>query len=458
VTKTAVARQSAFVDAAATSCTLRWPWWTPRRILAAAFAGFLIYAYPGYMSPDSVQQLEHARSLQYGDWHPPTMSALWTILDAIVAGPAAMLVVQGGLLLLGSYRLLRRAWAERVAALAALAILWFPPVLAPMAVIWKDAQMAGALVMGTALLLEPRRGLRALGVALLALAIAMRANAPAAALPLLLLLVARDDARRGRALALGLAVWLGATVAAFGLNRVLTRQPQHAWACSLGPGDIVGMLRHAHGRYTEAELAQVLDGTPLVVADDIEARARRVYTPISWWPTTNGDARLFDWPTTDAHRAAIARAWWSLVRAHPAGYARHRWKVFREVLGTTRNAVFDPAWQVHLGSPALHHDAASGRVQAALARAVTWLARTPLFRPYLYAALALLLLPLAARHRDTLALVTSGLVYELTLLPFAPSPDYRYSHWMVTCTVVAAVLVVGRHRPVHWIVRRCAAA
>ena len=46
--------------------------------------------------------------------------------------------------------------------------------------------------------------------------------------------------------------------------------------------------------------------------------------------------------------------------------------------------------------------------------------------------------------RDLLPLLLSGLLYELTLLPGAPSSDYRYSHWMVICTVVALVCIVAR--------------
>src|SRR5262245_9378172 len=100
------------------------------------------------MSSDSATQLADARSHQYTDWHPPVMAAMWTVLDKIVAGPALMLVLQGSLFLIGSYRLLRAVLSERAAAIAASAILLFPPVLAPMAVIWKDSQMAGFLLMG----------------------------------------------------------------------------------------------------------------------------------------------------------------------------------------------------------------------------------------------------------------------------------------------------------------------
>jgi hypothetical protein len=74
-----------------------------------------------------------------------------------------------------------------------------------------------------------------------------------------------------------------------------------------------------------------------------------------------------------------------------------------------------------------------------------WLSlETPLFRPYLYVAIALLLLVLAVRDRLTLALVISGLNYELSFFPTAGAPDSRYSHWMITCTCIAAVLLFAQ--------------
>ena len=62
----------------------------------------------------------------------------------------------------------------------------------------------------------------------------------------------------------------------------------------------------------------------------------------------------------------------------------------------------------------------------------------------MYFALSLVFLPLAWRQRDVIALYVSGLVYELSLLPFAGTPDVRYSHWLMTTTVIATVMLVAR--------------
>ncbi|HTL36009.1 MAG TPA: hypothetical protein VL326_22920, partial [Kofleriaceae bacterium] len=80
------------------------------------------------------------------------------------------------------------------------------------------------------------------------------------------------------------------------------------------------------------------------------------------------------------------------------------------------------------------------------AEAVTmWTAkRTRLFRPHLYLALTLILIGFARRHRDILALLLSGLAMELTMIPLGWTADFRFSHWMVTCTVLAIVMLIAR--------------
>jgi hypothetical protein len=94
----------------------------------------------------------------------------------------------------------------------------------------------------------------------------------------------------------------------------------------------------------------------------------------------------------------------------------------------------------------ISHNASPSLVQRgwfAFARAVPGV----LYVPFVYFAIALLLVPIA-RSRLVFALLGSGLGYELGLVPFAMNGDYRYSHWLILSTVVAAVLVfVRRYGP-----------
>ena len=79
--------------------------------------------------------------------------------------------------------------------------------------------------------------------------------------------------------------------------------------------------------------------------------------------------------------------------------------------------------------------------------AMAWLEGTFVFRTSFYFFLALLLLPFCRGDRLAQVLLASGLVYECGLIVAAPAIGYRYSHWLVECTLLALVMVfVRRYR------------
>jgi hypothetical protein len=251
----------------------------PAAILAIGFAAFLVYAYPGFLSIDSAMQLVEARSGQFSDWHPPAMAALWRLVEHVITGPLGMLLLQSGAFLIGAAMLYRRVLGPFAAAIAATLTLLFPPIIVPLAVIWKDSQMAGYLVLGFALILDDRRR-KWLGVAVLAVATAMRANAAAATLPLFALGFAwRAGTIWWQRLAIALGVWAAITIAAMTANHVLTKAQSHAWHTSIAPADIAGILEFSR-KYSDDELLTVFEGTPLIAHEKIFINARKNYTPI----------------------------------------------------------------------------------------------------------------------------------------------------------------------------------
>lgn len=420
-----------------------------RAWLALGYAGFLIYAFPGYMSTDSVVQLLEGRSGNRADPHPPFMAAEWGVLDLILSGPLLMLLLQGALFLLGTAAIFRRAMAPRAAAIAATGVLWFPPVLTVMGVIWKDAQMAGYLIAGTALLIGDTRRRRLLGLALIAAGCAFRYNAFAAAVPLVFALFAwRPGLRWFQRYAIAAIAAACAVGLAISANRALT--VNHAF---LTPSfaDIVGVLAFTHDRSDE-DLREVMRDMPLRATTDIQAAARRVYSARNPFGIDHGADRMFDAPSTELQRAATLRAWKAIVTSDWRAYFEYRLAGFRELIGYTDNAMWSPVYNVFLELPQIHlpaieHGATWSGLQERLGRAYSYLAyETPLYRPYIYIAIALVLLVLCCRDRLTFALFGSGLTYELSFFPAAGTPDYRYSHWMITTTCIAVVVLFAQRR------------
>jgi len=446
----------------------------PFTILAIGWVIGIIYAYPGVMTLDGNDQLHQGRTDFYTDGHPPAMAWMWRYVDAVIAGPFGMLVIQTVTFVAGIYLILRRAIAPRRAAVATVVIFLFPPVLSPMAAIWKDCIMAGFFVLGIALLLEDRRWVRVVGAVCLMVGTSVRYNALAATLPVLVLLLRWYDAttwkRRLASWGIATGAWIAITALPLAFNIALTDQKMYVWQSSLAVLDIAGTIAHVDEPMTDDELRAELADTQVLVDHDIQAAIRARYVAWDFDPllTDGGLWKLpieGTTPAPESQRDGIARAFWNLALDHPGAYLRHRLECFSAALGIHNRGGTSKLVRTH-------HNQYFGMLQAqklatgwspvqnVMQGGVIWTARhTPFFKAWCWAVIALCLLPLCRRqrprvtdrsvaasepHRDVLAILLSGLGLEATLFPLAPSPDFRYSHWMVVCTLIAIVMLTAR--------------
>jgi hypothetical protein len=424
---------------------------TPNRILVLGWFLFLVYAYPGFLSPDPTLQLYQSRVNDYGDWHPPMMAWMWHWLEYFFRGTLPMLVAQSVPFLLGLYFILRHLIAPRAAAITAVAILLFPPVMCTMAVIWKDSQMAGYLLAGTACLLATRRRWRIAGCALLCLATTMRHNALAATLPIVVLLFEwRPGLPWLRRYALAFGVWIAITVLAGLANKALTDREEHAWYMT-AYHDIAGIM-HFTPKFSDAEIEQMLPGL-MHLHQDLDGEIdSRYYPHQSYFLAMPTEDRIFEYPATDEQRAIVRGAWWKLVTEHPLAYLKHRYRVSKEILAMTGNPIIGPVWDGFAPDsdvsryPSVEIIQHHSRWQHWWVSSLKSIGQTLLFRAYLYFFVALAMLWLARRSRLDLTLLLAGLSYQASLF-IAAVPDARYSHWMITCTVLVYVrLIVTRAR------------
>lgn len=312
----------------------------PFAILAAGWFVFFMYAYPGLMTPESFVSLQQARAGVFVDEPAPLMQAIVWITDPLIAGPTGIVIVQSWMLLAGGYLLLRRAMRARVAALVAVGVSWFPPIVAVMTTMWPQPMMAGALVLAAALIISPSRRVRLAGLTLAVVAAGVRPGGFAAVFAIVVLLFEwRSPMPRLRRYALALAVWSGVVGAAMGGNALLADRD--------GPAQ--------------------MEALPIIVTHADQDRNR-----------------LWE------HGISIT----------------------------------------------------TSRLQQGVDAALSWLADTPLFEPWMYRVLALglLALALALRRSMPLVLLLSGLGMELWLF-FVDAGAYRDSHWMICATILAGILL-----------------
>lgn len=122
-------------------------------LLLALWLGVIALNWPGHFSTDSVIQLLEGRTGHYETWHPPVMSLLLGLADAVTPG-AGLFAAFDATLLFGSLLLLVRVrdqvswWAIPVLAACALT----PQFLLYPGLVWKDVLFAHASVAGFACL------------------------------------------------------------------------------------------------------------------------------------------------------------------------------------------------------------------------------------------------------------------------------------------------------------------
>ncbi len=416
----------------------------------------MLYAFPGFMSYDSVYQLAESRSGVYSDGHPPAMAMLWRIVEVFITGPAGMLVLQTTAFLAGVYLLMRTRVVPRTAAIIAVLVLWFPPVAAVMGVIWKDSQMTAYLLLGFGLLVQERRSTKLWGLAALVLATAMRHNALVMTFPLILLCFVWDPQHRflkRHAIAFGAFVLV--TLSAQLITKALTDKEKHIWVNSLAMCDITSTLRYVDETIPDDELRKIFDGILIMVPrHDLHQYTKRDadrvedhYVDVLWATAYT----TFVIPRDAAERAAVTRAWKEIVFSHKAAYLKYRWGIFRRLLGLTDEEMQSPVYNWFLdvqdiwkSSNKVEHDVASAKLQTELRDAIHVVGVTPIFRVMLYVILGFVLLPFALRDREALALLGSAFTSEAVLFFLSPTTDWRYSYWLMVATILAAILIVAR--------------
>lgn len=194
--------------------------------------------------------------------------------------------------------------------------------------------------------------------------------------------------------------------------------------------DIQGTARFADP-ISDDDLRALLAGTNLTVDHDIQRELAAHYDPKLYLEFAEHPQPL-ELSTTDAQHEAVHRAWRTLVLREPLAYLHHHWGMFRRVLEI--HASSTPPVFVTADEPSLFQRGAFWFVRSIGA---LW------YVPFVYFAVALFTLAFA-RTRTELALLGSGLVYELGMFPVALTADYRYSHWLILSTTIAVVLVVIR--------------
>ena len=153
------------------------------------------------------------------------------------------------------------------------------------------------------------------------------------------------------------------------------------------------------------------------------------------------------WETLD-DAVALVDARHALMGAYRGAYVKARKLEWLRHLRKKKVPVYTRDAEVVEHRMTMAHASRPSAIQKILLSVVKKLGKTPLFTPWLYLALAGVLLPLAIvlRARYAPALLASALAMWAALFFVTWDDNMRYVQWPITATVLAAALIIMQRR------------
>lgn len=406
--------------------------------------------YPGYMSPDSLNQLYQAKGLQpVTDFTPPAMTLVWRLLLDITGKPASMLVLQLSLLWSALALLAIYVWKvsdRRKLSLLVLALGVLPFTLDISGVVWKDVQMTNSLLLATALIvflgLTRNKWLRIIlsvsGIALISYACLVRYNALPAVVPLNFLIVrAWWPTWRIRWQVVASVVIAVAMAGLFPLVNIVGNVQSSHPVSAIFIDDIANIS-------SVKEVEQSSIPAPLkrdfVAAIDCQVQKNSLVN--NFYLCANNTARQ-DFQFT--YYASMKSYWISMFIHHLPSYALYRFETFFAFIFTPTAPGY--IWQDGINSNTLNLTPRFPGLGDTAGIYVTGFGYSHLsmfFEPWFWLAVSCLVIRFAKKAKQhymiVLALGVSSLLYFLSYLPTGTTGDYRYIYWNVYALLIAATL------------------
>lgn len=453
--------------------------------LALIFSIYLTLAayFPGVYTNDSMDQLRQALTNKYGDWHPPIMAWVWSLLIGVTGKTESLLMFHMMLLTAGAifWRKIFECLRVEPWALLIPVLLASPIVINFSGVMWKDVGFAFSLflscgIVGLASVENRISRIRVIAVlALVAYAFGVRSNGIFAIFPIVVLLawliVGWYKPMLSRAAAIALAatgamallivVVLGVQLFSYKYINAERRYPIQY----LELYDIAGISSASGIDYFPEYVKQWPDY-------NINKITEGYANSISWgnanslfFRGSNGSSPLIPLNSDAELQDELRTSWLKAIFAEPMAYLKHRFAVVNFLMSkgyypseqpqshTTRKSLFD----TQLGNEATKFSSYSfpgtvgvkDFVSSSLAQAkgsflyVGWFWLI-LLTVQLLIGLLIMKSRKSTRAGQLIAMVSaSGMLYILPYSIVAPASDFRYLYWSALAGGISAILIMA---------------
>ncbi len=449
---------------------------------ASSYLIYILILYPGFMSTDSVVQILESRNGSFSDWHPPFLSLLWGYIDRIIQGPSGILLTQITLLWLSVYLIYLAFFANRRpvinAAILSL-IMFFPLNIAIAGAIWKDVWLWAMLMLTIGALgyaknntLENKKKLLFVLLAFLSLIIALlfRHNAIFAAIPIiyfgLTTFIPTNNLKNILTCFLvGLFIASSSFLLTGIINNKISDKKTYPWIAN-AVFDISGIIVRIENNQEKNAKFQLLSDSLDTQGDLMLLESN--YSNDYWIKLFRSNPPVFNLPIHNFNvfegfsyipknsRNKLLTLWINSIIEHPLLWIKHRAKLSACLIGVSIfNNPWSPAMMDTNGFPEYlaniyGYNPDSNWIQKGLSWRINYIyEKVFLFKPYFYFSIVTIILIISIsikRYRDMacICIAASGILYEFSLFLFAPSPDFRYSQYMIFCSLFCILLLLNR--------------
>jgi hypothetical protein len=435
------------------------------RVIAAFWLVVVALNSPGHLSYDSIVQLNEARSRSYAGLHPPLMSYLMMLFDAVVPGTALFVLFMQALFFGAVMIVVLSArhvgfWTPVIVALGCL----HPLVVVYQGIVWKDVLFANLGVFAFALLFAAQRldgwrrhAIYALAVLTAACSGLMRQNGVFVLMVLAMGIIHLETrsssllAWTGKIVAGGAGAASVLALVTVGTNALIrasaNSMPENAYEAGLGMlmrYDIAGIL----ARNNAADMALFRERG--IDTDALRRDAVTYYMGdrLDWL----NQAQSFRDDFGKVTFSELVAGWAAMVAANPIAYLRHRLSVFRWMMWPPDIIKCLPLHTGILGPADLisQLDLPEGyRSSDKILQRYSYgyFVHTPLFRNLLFFLVAIAMLAiLPLRHgwraaMPAMALLVAAVLFSLSWIAIGIACDMRYMYFLPLSMFVSIVML-----------------
>lgn len=427
-------------------------------------SGFLITIaafYPGFMSPDSIDNFNSGRQGIYRDIASPVMSYLWGLLDTIVPGPALMFLLQNFVFWSGCAIFWYAARTKHILLRLLLVLFGFmPQIISQLTTVWKDVQLAAALFFVSALLYLSQQTKSVFPILITPIFLfygyAVRLNAAAAVLPLAVwtgiiicelfssgTFVKRKNIYAGL---IGIVYFLVLTLGVYFVNDKLTEGKTVYPSQQIFLYDLAAISIDRNEplfpeyvlREANFSLENVKTGYNL----------RSVNSLIYGDHPKQGDPPILKLTQNPEEIAALKNKWYETVCDNKLSYLGHRYLVFAQLNGFTRQTISNPYWDSGFGDNPPEFRSEPNVLYKVLMKYFSLFKKYFFFRGYFWLALCFIFIYQAIKHKFksewqmVFFLSVSSILYNFAYFPTTPSTEFRYIFWSELAAAIAAIFAV----------------